>query len=788
MSRTTKQVHPKLAPQNLPLRWNPLNRRYTIPPQGWPKLKPGIFIGGTRADQEAEKILQEGVYGSSLLWRDLTEMFVKDPLILTSAPILGRYSPYENKAFLWTWGDKQCKIYDGSGFTELTPIVNSGVQFTEIYSVDDCPDFWLICGAGGSPRGPLVKRLSHDYSTITTLSSGHVQPVANCRYSPGLGYFLTIDAVGNMRSYDGSTWVDKGAIEPHSVIVYDSDTDGTNIMIVGFDELDENPGVWMWNGTSITDLSTESGFSSGYRVTSVKYYGGVWLVGASSGELKLYDGSTWVLLKKYLYSPNYPKVVWDVSYGKGVWMIGGGDYYDPPSGLDIPFLEIYDGVTFTNILPGSGFIANIRCVEYFGINPPAEKVTLTIATTTGGTTTPAPGTYLHDKNSQVTVAAIPNTGYQFDHWDIDGSSNTSNPITLTMDKSYSLTAYFSPLGVSPWAMFHHDVKHTGYQSLPYSAIYVGSHDHYLYAINSDGTLRWRYETGHIIFYSSPAVGSDGTIYVGSDDHYLHAVNSDGTLKWKYETGSMVTSSPAIGSDGTIYVGSNDYYLYAINPNGTLKWRYLAENVIDISSPAIGSDGTIYIGSVDGYLYAINPDGTLKWRYLTDGLVYSSPAIGSDGTIYVGSDDSYLYAINPDGTLKWRYLTGGSIYSSPAIGSDGTIYVGSYDHYLYAINPDGTLKWRYETGDVIYFSSPAIGSDGTIYIGSWDSYLYAINPDGTLKWRYLTGSSIDSSPAVGSDGTIYVGGGDFYLYAINPNGTLKWRYLTGNLIDSSPALS
>ena len=73
--------------------------------------------------------------------------------------------------------------------------------------------------------------------------------------------------------------------------------------------------------------------------------------------------------------------------------------------------------------------------------------------------------------------------------------------------------------------------------------------------------------GHIqqeaMIDSSPAIGSDGTIYVGSDDYNLYAINSNGTLKWSYATGSWYNSSPAIGSDSTIYVGSDDGKLYAI---------------------------------------------------------------------------------------------------------------------------------------------------------------------------------------------------------------------------------
>jgi outer membrane protein assembly factor BamB len=243
-------------------------------------------------------------------------------------------------------------------------------------------------------------------------------------------------------------------------------------------------------------------------------------------------------------------------------------------------------------------------------------------------------------------------------------------------------------------------------------------------------LKWKFlfQTGGWV-YSSPAIDSDGTVYIGFDDD-LYAVKSDGTLKWKYQTGYKVNSSPAIGSDGIVYVGSEDNYLYAVKSDGTLKWKYQTGGGVH-SSPAIGSDGTVYVGSTDNYLYAVTSYGTLKWQFQTGTggyQVWSSPAIGFDGTVYIGSDD--LYAVKSDGTLKWKYQTGGQVNSSPAIGSDGTVYVGSWDTYLYALKSDGTLKWKFQTGNQVK-SSPAIGSDGTVYVGSFDTYLYAFAPEKTI---------------------------------------------------------
>lgn len=63
--------------------------------------------------------------------------------------------------------------------------------------------------------------------------------------------------------------------------------------------------------------------------------------------------------------------------------------------------------------------------------------------------------------------------------------------------------------------------------------------------------------------SSPAIGGDGLIYAGSESGWLYAVQPDGKLKWKYKTGGSINSSPAIDAGGTLYIGSSDGYLYAI---------------------------------------------------------------------------------------------------------------------------------------------------------------------------------------------------------------------------------
>lgn len=352
------------------------------------------------------------------------------------------------------------------------------------------------------------------------------------------------------------------------------------------------------------------------------------------------------------------------------------------------------------------------------------------------------------------------------------------------------------LADSPWPMFRGNLQHTGWS--PYDTSDV------------DGTVKWIFKADDD-FESSPTIGADGTIYLGSHKNKVYAINSDGTLKWKFDAGEPVydpiydvwkgiLSTPAISEDGTIYITSLSNFLFALSPDGTEKWKFPMKTSISTwSSPAIGVDGTIYVGSArsgsGGKIYAINPEGKEKWSFQAKSDVFPTPAIGEDGTIYIGSGSvGDFYAIKPDGNLKWMFNTGKHIETSAAIGADGTIYVGSWNNKFYAFTPDGRKKWEFLTKGEGLVASPAIGKDGTIYLSANDKNLYALNPDGTEKWRLLIGAGVEtpSSPTIGADGTIYLGipyeaEGKPTFFAIDPGGTKKWSIATKGGISASPAI-
>jgi len=433
------------------------------------------------------------------------------------------------------------------------------------------------------------------------------------------------------------------------------------------------------------------------------------------------------------------------------------------------------GVVFAGLFFAAG------CADKKPEEPPKKTWTLTVALGEGVDGFPQAGTYIHDPGMNC------NYGYRT----LDGFSDLA-------------------------------VKLDGEAIAAEGSILMNA-DHALTGTCFKRVL-WRLSLPTAVYYSSPAVGDDGTIYCGSGYHQwrggaLQAVNPNGTLKWSH-TVNQALFSPAIGPDGTVYVQGYDNTVYALSPDGALKWTfseygYHSPHNVGQHTPAIGSDGTVYIGA-DG-LYAVDPaTGRRLWKFAHPQYpareCYSSPVIGVDGTIYVPLGEDQLYAVDPDGRQRWMFAFTNDwemSFTSPAIDANGVIYLGAEGKWqgaiashVYAINPDGSQRWKYPVQDYRFVrASPSVGPGGRIYIATKSgesgepAKLLALAPDGQKIWEYTldrvhtTPDDVYSSPSIGADGLVYFGAETGYLYAVNPDGSLNWKFdLKMGINWSSPAIT
>lgn len=333
------------------------------------------------------------------------------------------------------------------------------------------------------------------------------------------------------------------------------------------------------------------------------------------------------------------------------------------------------------------------------------------------------------------------------------------------------------------AMFRGNPQHSG--------VYVGV------GMPRFSEVKWQFHTdGQVL--SSPVAAGD-TLYVGSSDHYLYALDlTAGTVKWKFKTDSRITSSPAV-SGGVVYFGSFDSNFYAVDAaSGKLKWKFktsgerrfagthlhgaepASETMPDpfdffLSSPVVWN-GAVYFGSGDTNIYALDADtGNLKWKFKTGDVVHASPAI-SEGTLFVGSWDSYFYALDAaTGKEKWRFKTGEDpaihnqvgIQSSAAV-AGGAVYFGCRDSKLYAVDAaTGKEKWSFSNNGSWVIASPAV-QDGNVYFATSDSGLFHVLDAKTgVKLFSLDFKNwpMFSSPAI-AGGLAYIGSHQGKLFAID----------------------
>ena len=285
----------------------------------------------------------------------------------------------------------------------------------------------------------------------------------------------------------------------------------------------------------------------------------------------------------------------------------------------------------------------------------------------------------------------------------------------------------------------------------------------LYAITNGGSNKWTFATQNRRD-SSPAVATDGTIYYSSSGSgYLYAINPDGTQRWRYLAQSG-NGSPAIAADGTVYV-SGYVALHAVSPYGTNRWIYSMgpETSDQYRSPSVLGDQSICIADYDyRKFYCLTKDGAPIWNLQMGDIPGDSAGLGGDGSIYFSVHQ--LFAFSPAGTNLWSSQTNDFLQASPAVGKDGTIYIATSGSSLCAFTSSGEFKWQVLTNGYWPFSvgvTPAIDSAGTIYYPSF-SVLYAISPAGDILWSFPlipdpeTAFHVSqTSPAIGPDGTIYV---------------------------------
>ena len=129
-------------------------------------------------------------------------------------------------------------------------------------------------------------------------------------------------------------------------------------------------------------------------------------------------------------------------------------------------------------------------------------------------------------------------------------------------------------------------------------IVFGTDDDNVYLIYDDGSIAsgFPFLTEDKV-RSAPTILSlpnENLILVGDNDDYLYAINSDGSLKFSFQGDDKIETSPTIletSSQLLIFFGSNNGTVYALDINGNLHEGFplIDESLVDVSGSIIFED-------------------------------------------------------------------------------------------------------------------------------------------------------------------------------------------------------
>lgn len=310
---------------------------------------------------------------------------------------------------------------------------------------------------------------------------------------------------------------------------------------------------------------------------------------------------------------------------------------------------------------------------------------------------------------------------------------------------------------------------------------LGDSVNHFFAVDHHSKDLWTFNTpGYVPNNGGPILAKDSTIYFFSANQYLYALNKDGSLKWKVNIWANLYPQLPMDLSGNLYVPVKDT-LCVISPDGFISNKIYLPKIGPALSFSVGGD-TIFalIGPAINYgqtgnLSAIDLSGNILWTYSFPYHNAGIPLVDNQNKIYVfGADTTkqcFLYCLKPNGTVDWKYSVP-SIYEgyTPTMNQNGNIVFfneRTVDNIKYGViislDYSGHEKWVTPLDGDWWHNWVSLGlvcdAEGKIYGGGTapGGNFYCLDSNGVILWKYTSGIfEYDSCPAIGSDGTLYIG--------------------------------
>ena len=348
---------------------------------------------------------------------------------------------------------------------------------------------------------------------------------------------------------------------------------------------------------------------------------------------------------------------------------------------------------------------------------------------------------------------------------------------------------------------------------------VGDKDTVVF-LNSDGSFSNQVTFPFKGDGSRPVIGPNGSIYFTSEKPLdsaktiLYALNSDGSVRWSYEKDKIVPGGLALSPDGQyVYLASTDVKLYvfdAFSGNRIVEAKpHDDKGGLVTTGPVVGADGTIYLqtsgkepekSDLRGNLIALDPTVIMNgdtrdeyiWRYVaTSGdllipLDFAPVIDVANNLIYITSE-SKKFAIGVDASNgSQRFLT--PLAKRPTakalVAPDGLLYVPAEEH-LYAMNGNGAILTQMDFAPLKIEQMPTLLDDpNTLYVTAANKLFAVDRTSNTVAWQVSMAAKIVAQPVQDTDGNIVVGSEGEDLVVVRPAGVVTSRLIMDDKITTA----
>ncbi len=282
------------------------------------------------------------------------------------------------------------------------------------------------------------------------------------------------------------------------------------------------------------------------------------------------------------------------------------------------------------------------------------------------------------------------------------------------------------------------------------------------------SLSWRYVPGGVI--RGPVLpGPAGAVYFLADDWYLYRVDPDGTLGFRFDLGAAPEPTLAPGPGGSVIAATSDGNVVAVDSDGRAIWRSRAGGAARIKTLLSDSSGYLFAAVSDRRIACLNMSGRTLWSLDFDSALLGISA-GPGGGIVCNDAAGRVYRLDRWGNVVWSVLLDGRAEAISVDVVSGRVYVLERGENLVCIDSGGAVLRRMHLGavadrvDVSSTPTVFVGTDGAVYALPGDGGIYAFAADGSRQFvafppeGRFTGCAIIPSGgifAVTSDGSAVV---------------------------------